>query len=514
MREKFRISNNYIKTFCLLLVLSLLYVLPIIIANRCYNDDLIRTLEAVTGWKGDGRFLTQVLVEILGGFSKYAIDVAPLPLLISVFLLSYSLILYGQNVLNYIKNEFILLMLLLLFVVHPFLISVFQFKYDVIGMISALCVILLLYAFNNSNIIHSAIYGCICSIVAMLLYQPVIGDSIGFFLLGLYLFLIEKREKEYLWGDLFKTFGCIVGAVIYKLCIASLLIKDIEGDWRYAASQTVSITDASLIPKVIDGYKKITNTIIDYFYNGSSKISFGVLVFLLSFAIIGTVVKVWSSGKGKYSNIYQIIRIIFIVALPFLLIIGTFGPLTILPNIATYGRFYLAFGVIALYFGISLVYAIGDRITISILVLSIVLLQRYSFMYMVGNASNSQKEYETYLAYGIAKDIEEIEMIPDIEDYDATKLLSIVGKTPFAPEAAMLIDKYPVLDNFVPVYITNSGWLGGAWLNHYLHTPIGFSEASQEEIDSLDNLEPIKTNSIYSIYLLDDKMLLYYHYDD
>ena len=60
---------------------GLLYVLPILLADRYYQDDLARSLYGATGWAGDGRPLTEWLMELLAGGSSTIVDLSPLPML-------------------------------------------------------------------------------------------------------------------------------------------------------------------------------------------------------------------------------------------------------------------------------------------------------------------------------------------------------------------------------------------------------------------------------------------------
>lgn len=50
------------RRFFLLFGGGLLYVLPILLADRYYQDDLARSLYGATGWSGDGRPLTNWLM--------------------------------------------------------------------------------------------------------------------------------------------------------------------------------------------------------------------------------------------------------------------------------------------------------------------------------------------------------------------------------------------------------------------------------------------------------------------
>ena len=58
MNKNLKLDKKYGILFCLSTLMYFLYVLPIILANRYYNDDLSRALYGLTGWNGDGRPIT------------------------------------------------------------------------------------------------------------------------------------------------------------------------------------------------------------------------------------------------------------------------------------------------------------------------------------------------------------------------------------------------------------------------------------------------------------------------
>ena len=87
--KKFSLQSIYTRVFIILFVFSTFYVLPIILFNTWFNDDLGITLYGVTGLNGDGRPLGQLLSDFLSGGGIVA-DIGPLPLLCSIFGTSYT----------------------------------------------------------------------------------------------------------------------------------------------------------------------------------------------------------------------------------------------------------------------------------------------------------------------------------------------------------------------------------------------------------------------------------------
>ena len=72
------------------LVATLLYVLPLILADFRYIDDSWRTLEAGNAWVSQGRWFTELVYQTLS-FTSAAPDIFPLPLLLSVLAMSLAL---------------------------------------------------------------------------------------------------------------------------------------------------------------------------------------------------------------------------------------------------------------------------------------------------------------------------------------------------------------------------------------------------------------------------------------
>jgi hypothetical protein len=75
------------KIFSAMTTLFIIYVFPIIMADRYYQDDLSRSLRGITGWSNDARPLTELLMRWLGGGTPIG-DISPLPLLLAVILLA------------------------------------------------------------------------------------------------------------------------------------------------------------------------------------------------------------------------------------------------------------------------------------------------------------------------------------------------------------------------------------------------------------------------------------------
>ncbi len=81
------------KLFAFLMGMSLLYVLPVILADRPYIDDLGRSVLGYTWWGLNGRPLSDVVMIALS-MGHPILDLSPLPLLLGITILSLTLAAY------------------------------------------------------------------------------------------------------------------------------------------------------------------------------------------------------------------------------------------------------------------------------------------------------------------------------------------------------------------------------------------------------------------------------------
>lgn len=79
----YQLDKKDIINYLLLSMLSLLYILPIVLINLYFKDDLGWSLRGSIGLKGDGRPLGEYLVLTLCG-GEPVTDTAPLPLVLAV----------------------------------------------------------------------------------------------------------------------------------------------------------------------------------------------------------------------------------------------------------------------------------------------------------------------------------------------------------------------------------------------------------------------------------------------
>ncbi len=171
--------------------------LPIILFNTWFNDDLGITLYGVTGLNGDGRPLGQLLSDFLSGGGIVA-DIGPLPLLCSILILSYSLVLYAKREYTFFRNIIYFLSFVLLTVLtNPLSMSILFYRTGGFVMITALSIPFLLFSFNDE--ITAWIIGItafVSGIAIMSLYQAAFGMCLVLVCMNIIFLLLQGKKTE------------------------------------------------------------------------------------------------------------------------------------------------------------------------------------------------------------------------------------------------------------------------------------------------------------------------------
>ena len=126
----------------------------------------------------------------------------------------------------------------------------------------------------------------------------------------------------------------------------------------------------------------------------------------------------------------------------------------------------------------------------------------FSYSYTYGNALKSQKVYETYVTENIARDIERIDV------QEKCTRISVSGRMPRSRQLKLMCEKYPQLANIVPTYLYGENWIGTAFLYHYLQVNLVCDDIKPEDEELISTGTPDIDNSLYQLYLNDDKILL------
>jgi hypothetical protein len=123
------------QTWCVCLLVMGIYVLPLILADYPYMDDLWRAEQAGSAWSAQGRVLTDWLYSGLG-FSAGAVNLFPLPLLLATLLAARALADLAKHYFERPTLAGVLVVLPLW--LNPFFLQNLSYQYDGAAMALAL----------------------------------------------------------------------------------------------------------------------------------------------------------------------------------------------------------------------------------------------------------------------------------------------------------------------------------------------------------------------------------------
>lgn len=472
------VEKRDLKIFIFLFFISFLYILPIILSNRYYIDDIGRALHGYTHWKRDGRPLADVVMQILN-FGKPILDLSPITQILSIFSLSVSLTLYSKK---YFKNGsvFSIAMGLFLFIGNPFFIQSLSFKYDSFTMSLSLCALIICFYFETLNL-YTWLYGLFLIISSFSLYQASIGL---FFILSVVEISHKKISSSNLDAD---TFSCLffrltqffLGYFLYSLVVLKVCKLS---DYGGAHSQVISFdrNGIDILIKNIESYFHV-------FKNFLSGVPAGIYL-LYSFIILIFIVKYLRFGNFYSSSI--------VILSPFLCFLFSFIHLSILRDPVFQERVLLSFCgfMIFVYFCVYNIFR-----EYSVYALSPLVCFCFFLSYSYGNASTAQNRIDTLIASSISY---------DQAHYNGKfKTLSIVGLMPQAKQREIIVARLPIMKDLVPIYMNNSLFWGGELLNSFLviGEPVN---ADKNDFDFMIKNKPFLSSRYYDLYANKSKMII------
>lgn len=108
------------------------------------------------------------------------------------------------------------------------------------------------------------------------------------------------------------------------------------------------------------------------------------------------------------------------------------------------------------------------------------------------------------MTYSIVHDIE------TLNANDTCQTLTVLGRAPHSPEVVRLTEKYPLLTQLVPSYITNSSYIGGSQLLFYTQEVYRFDSLTEKEQELILNTVPALETDIYACYKTKEKIIIHF----
>lgn len=491
--------------FLAALILNGIVAYCILHADRLYVDDLGRVHSGYTGWTGDGRPLTTLVMQALNMGTPLT-DLTPLPQILAVILLAWCAMLVARKF--EIRDTATAMLAAFPLGASPFFLENLSYKFDVLTMVLALT--LSLVAVSETPWRGRRMWlGALCLLGTLCLYQPALNAFLVFSVLE-FLFLMwrDTAPRELLRQALGRLAQAVTAMIPYKL-IAVVVMRNIYASYHAALLRPDQIDD--LLNNVLSYWELIREALSQ---TGAWTLVSALLVGLSLALVFGLryVVRGWKASGwiGRFG------RLALAVLMPPVLALSAMGPLLFLSEAVIVPRVMVGMG--ALISACLVLLCIVWRAAVSKpcvrryglwLLLGLPAYSMLSLAAVYGNAMLAQDRYEHRISASLADDFVNIG-----ERYAArgVKLEHYIlnGTADYPPVLDLTMKKYPFLQRLVPIYLT-AGWgwvrdlLGQYDVRQTMDTlPGGLGAAVSRKCEN----PPVRITANYKLYVVDSTVVV------
>ncbi|WPN59172.1 glucosyltransferase domain-containing protein [Pseudomonas sp. P9_31] len=232
-------------------IATLVYVIPLILADYPYIDDNWRSLSAGTAWAGQGRLFTELFYNLLT-FSDAAPNIFPLPLLIATLAMAFALTSLTFHYYPQPTMSRCLVVLPLWY--NPFFLQNLSYQYD--GPAIALSLVAVIYAitFRHASRILQWLVPAFLIALALGLYQVSLNVFLGLCCLELLWGAYDKWTWPQ-WCELigWKIAQAGLGGLIYSVTAYPYMNQNraLLLNWAAAPWLQVEINIGRVLEKVV-----------------------------------------------------------------------------------------------------------------------------------------------------------------------------------------------------------------------------------------------------------------------
>ncbi|HGZ0358340.1 TPA: glucosyltransferase domain-containing protein [Enterobacter hormaechei] len=463
------------------------FLMPMILANVYYRDDLDRVLTGMPGWSALGRPVSDWLMNFASLNSFRVLDIYPLPLIIAGVVVSLSITYcvakssLNLNAVNIIIFSFIF--------VSPFLLQNISYKYDSLAMAVGVSLSSVAFFYKSNNRFKDILTPSILIATATASYQPTSNIFIGLVAANLICSFYNGRDKSI--GVIEHASQYILGLVIYSSIVYLVVgmksgrdeIAPLGEIFPYMAN-TLSLSLTALMSAITKETKAI----------------FLILIASLGIRYIYSIAKTINIDSKK--DLKYFLSIFFVSISPVILVISLVGPTLVLKS--GFAGFRTMQGASALIIAmlLSFKWLIIDRLKPLSILMVIPILLPLSMSYILGNSIKNQKEYEERILSMAFYDISTSGIIKNQEIF-------LNGTFAVSPRAVRSVQKYPIIASLLS---PSEPWQSRRILSSFGLKNVDSSWGETDiktinEITEYPSVEIIK-NRFYTIYIAKNKVLV------
>jgi hypothetical protein len=425
------------------LLATLLYVLPLLLADFPYIDDNWRTLAAGNAWAGQGRLFADWFYQALT-FTGAAPNIFPLPLLLAVVAMSLTL---TRLTFHYFAEPTLACCLVPLPLwYNPFLLQNLSYQYD--GPIMVLSMVAVIYAitFEGASRIQRWLLPAVLLALAIGLYQISLNVFVGLCCVE----LIRAVYRHTRWPDTLRMLGWKFAQLGLGLLIYSVTAYPFMDTLRHT---DLLSRDAQPLLQIGINLERVLEKVALLFHGGYPWV-FAVLVLC---ALTGCV----RLGQSRRQPLWQTL-LACLITLPMLILLVP-GITLLFRDFNEGARTLMGFGVLLVGLFYLAHFALASGHGRLPLLLIIPLLATLSLSFAYGRVLTLQKDFASSALYSLSHDIAEHRELREAKriylsvSYSDRWLVSAAGSFKRLPVLHYLlnVDYFVLAENLPSAGITN-----------------------------------------------------------
>ncbi|TBL50590.1 hypothetical protein EYY98_09140 [Obesumbacterium proteus] len=473
-------NTNKYNPFYIFLIICTIYAVPFAIHNVQYRDDFARTVTNDDNWAILGRTLSDYVMNTISLRYCGVFDVAPLPILLSVFIASYACF-YAWRKSNYASFKYIFAFATLF--VSPFYIQNIAYRYDVLPMTISMSLPIIAIVIASTNSLKNYIYSSLMLAASLSMYQA--GSNI-------FIALCAANILLNVWSDTDKK-------MLYALRMSSIYVSGFIIYFifsKFIFRESTERTDIGNINSFMDSFINTYYYAVKWFIIDELKPI--ALIMILSFICL-TIHKA-SKHDNKITS-FAIATISFIV-----LLFSALGPISLLKE--GYTSIRILIGLNGLYFCLSLstIYLLKFSKMTKIISYAIVLIAPIVYSYAFSSAIYAQREYEKSIIFSLYSSMDSSGL------NGKYKKIYVGGTVPMSPVSSEFAKHFYAIHQFISPM---APWISRRMMHYYgienVYQTWAMDPTWLVEKVKNGNIQPVSSGRHFKIYEIDHDALVMFN---
>ncbi|WP_439830441.1 glucosyltransferase domain-containing protein [Aeromonas caviae] len=492
-------SNKDSRKFVVFLsCLCFLYIIPIVLADRYYIDDMARGQYGNYGWADNGRPLTDFIFGFFVGGGRLT-DASPLFLFISTVCFVFCCYEYHKSnpcleISVKAKKTWPFMSGLVFFYIYanPFMLENLSYKFDSLPMLLSLSILLM--AFVKYRVSYEKLISVIMVVASLSLYQASIGMFVCLAVIECVRYiLVDERKSVFniLRLPSIRVIQLVIAYIIYAKLIQPLYVT---GGYNITHSKLIEFNFNGLdvfVRNAMFFIDKIQSVALAFKYQFIVLSGFFVLYLFVAVRRV-----ICNEGAVNYT---VVVSVLILILSPVIVFLSSFSHISLLESPVFASRTLISFGGALFY----LAYASHQMLcqwrvgrAFSLIACVYFFIASYSY----GGALKAQKELDQSITGSIVSKIHEI-------DYNGVRKVSVFGTQPSSPIRDNVVSKYSYMGDLIPLYLDN-GWVWGGHLLGMHGLKNSFVIGATLTLDDVCKAKPSYKRQEFFIRELDDMLIV------